>query len=75
MAGGNRHRHLLAHLVQQALYRSRMCHAPLAVQAEVEQGELQLAHHRHAGLEIARRQHFVQQCFRQRLRRSRDGLK
>ena len=61
--------YLLAHLVQQILYRLEIATAPLAVQAKVKQRELQLTDHHHAGLKVSCRQQFVQQYLGQRFSR------
>ncbi len=61
------HRHLAAHLAQQRRDLVRVGRVKLLVQAEVEQGELQLAQHLHRRLEVAGRHHLLQQIRRQRL--------
>ncbi|MNC55563.1 hypothetical protein D3C75_1050990 [compost metagenome] len=61
------HRHLAAHFAQQGRDLLQIGRVKLPMQAEVEQGELQLAQHLHRRLEVAGSQHLLQQIGRQRL--------
>ncbi len=63
------HRHLGAHLVEDLLDARTPCRIVLAVNAHVEQGEFQLAHHLHGRLEMARGNELVEQRLGQRLAR------
>ena len=57
------HRDLVADMFEHLEHTAAV--AVGGVQFEVEQGELQLARHHHAGLEVLRRQHHVQLVLRQ----------
>jgi hypothetical protein len=63
VGGWTHHRHLVAHAFEHLQHAATV--AVGGVQFEVEQRELQLAHHHQAGLEVLRRQHFVQQVLGQ----------